>query len=405
MRFDEIDLKPEIHRALESMGYTELTPVQEQTLPPILENRDILAFAETGSGKTSACGIPLVQRIDPSNRNVQVLIMVPTRELALQYVDEIGHIAQYLDISPFAVYGGFDMDIQRAKLRDGVHVLVATPGRLIDHLCNAELSVSEVMTLVLDEADEMLNMGFIDDIKFVMSCILAEHQTLLFSATMPRDIEDLATSYLRNPVKIELSRESAVPESLSHHFKHLSPPQRLSFLKSYLNDPAVKQAIVFCNSRQNGERLFGQLKNEYESLDYIQGGLSQSRRTSIFNRFKRGAVRLLIATDVAARGLDFTNVTHVINYDFPTSAETYINRTGRAGRMGRVGTAITLVTRRDLRSLEIILRENHIEPMWDGKAPDMSQSRRAGSDRKRSKLADTRRPRRKKQRGTPTPSS
>jgi ATP-dependent RNA helicase DeaD len=391
MKFKELDLKPEILKALEAMGYTDLTPVQEETFPHVLQDRDLLALAETGSGKTSACGIPLIQRIDPSHNSPQALILVPTRELALQYVEEIGQIAHYLDISPFAVFGGFDMDVQRAKLRDGVHILVATPGRLIDHLYNSELSLRDIKTLVLDEADEMLNMGFVDDIKFIMSCITVEHQTLLFSATMAKDIEDLATSYLRDPVKIELNRDRVAPQRLSHHFKFVSPRERLQAVKNYMAEQAVRQALIFCNSRRNGESLFEELRKDFASLEYIHGGLDQSRRISIFNRFKNGQITVLLATDVAARGLDFTRVTHVINYDFPSSVETYTNRTGRTGRMGKVGTALTLVNRRDLEALRRLLQTNRIQPVWHGEPPNLDQqaprrdsrARRGGAPRRR----------------------
>ena len=367
------------------MGYTSLTPVQEQALPHVLANRDLLALAETGSGKTSACGIPLVQKIDPSNRNIQGLILVPTRELALQYVDEIDCIARYTDISPFAVFGGFDMDIQRAKLRDGVHILVATPGRLIDHLRNWGLPLCNVCTLVLDEADEMLNMGFFDDIKFIMSCIVCEHQTLLFSATMPKEIEELAASCMKEPVKVKLNRENRAPQSLSHHFRFLRHMERSTFIVEYLGAEELKQAIVFCNSRANGDRLYVELRRAHISVDYLHGGLDQPRRTAIYNKVKKCEIKVLLATDVAARGLDFSHVTHVINHDFPLSAEAYINRTGRTGRMGRVGTAITFVTSRDLETMERLVSDSRIVPVWDGEPPDIAQVRQQPKSQEKGK--------------------
>ncbi len=376
MKFTDLKLKPEILKALTAMGFTDLTPIQEQTFFAILDNRDIMALAETGSGKTSACGIPLVQKIEPLNRNIQSLILVPTRELALQYVSEIDNISRFLGISPFAIYGGFPMDIQKAKLQDGVHILIATPGRLIDHLYNGELSLSEVKTLVLDEADEMLNMGFIDDVKFIMSCIIADHQTLLFSATMPEDITDLATSCLHEPLTIELNRENIAPQNISHYFNFLPAGQRLPAIREYLKDETPKQAIIFCNSKRNSEKLFNQLKGGLKSLEYIHGGLDQSHRTSIFNRFKKGGIKTLLATDVAGRGLDFTRVSHVINFDFPRNAEIYTHRTGRTGRMGNAGTAMTFITDRDLPAMKRLLHDNRITPLWLGTAPDLSLSRR-----------------------------
>ena len=209
MKFSELDLKPDVLRALKEMGYETLTPVQEQTLPYILAQRDIIAMAETGSGKTAACAVPLVQAVDPALRSVQALILVPTRELALQYVTEISQIAKHTGVEAFAIYGGFSMAIQMGKLEHGVHILVATPGRLIDMLYNTSLRLSDVRTFVLDEADEMLNQGFEQDVEFVFSCLVHEHQTLLFSATMPTAIKHLTKKYLKDPALVELNKEQA----------------------------------------------------------------------------------------------------------------------------------------------------------------------------------------------------
>ena len=221
------------------MGYKDLTPIQEKTFSPILSGRDLLARAETGSGKTAACGIPLVQRIDPSLNAIQVLILVPTRELALQYVEEIDKISKFTDVVPFAVFGGFSMEIQKAKFRDRVHILVATPGRLIDFLYNTtSIDLSCVRTLVLDEADEMLKMGFIEDVDFIMSCLIHEHQTLFFAATMPQEIDRLIRTYLKDPVRVELNKEQIAPESLAHHFQYTERRDRLNTLIEYLNKEA-----------------------------------------------------------------------------------------------------------------------------------------------------------------------
>jgi ATP-dependent RNA helicase DeaD len=374
MLFTELDLQPTILRALAEMGYEELTPIQEQTIPHILEGKDVLGLAETGSGKTGACAIPLVQRIDPSLRAIQVLILVPTRELALQYVQEVDEISKYSPVVPFAVFGGFDMDIQKAKLRHGVHVLVATPGRLIDLIWNHRLDLTQVRTVVLDEADEMLKMGFIEDVDFIMSCMLQEHQTLLFSATMLAPVERLAQQYLKDPLRIELNRERRQPQSLAHHFRYVRG-SRLEALVEYIQGADIKQGLLFCNSRDRAADLFRDLEKRVRSLEIIHGGLEQERRTSIFRRFRQKKIRFLIATDVAGRGLDFSHVTHVINYDFPFNAEVYTHRTGRTGRMGRQGTAVTFVNDRDLKDLKALLRVNRIEPVWQGESPDLEQVR------------------------------
>ncbi|MEW6754430.1 MAG: DEAD/DEAH box helicase [Candidatus Latescibacterota bacterium] len=375
MRFDELDLHPGLLQALSDMRYEELTPIQVETIPHILAGRDVIGLAETGSGKTGACAIPLVQRVAAEERVIQVLIIVPTRELALQYVQEVDNIAAHTDVVPFAVFGGFDMDIQKAKLRHGVHILVATPGRLIDLIWNERLDVSHVRTVVLDEADEMLKMGFIEDIDFVMSCLIQEHETLLFSATMPPEIERLAQQYLRAPVRIQLNREQIAPQSLKHHFVYVPDRRRLEALVHYLDEHEVRQAILFCNSRDGATDLHRRLQGRLASLEIIHGGLDQERRTSIFRRFRQNRIRYMVATDVAGRGLDFSHVSHVINVDFPRTAEVYTHRTGRAGRMGREGTAVTLVTDRDLHDLKCMAAANRVEPVWEGSEPDLSRSR------------------------------
>jgi ATP-dependent RNA helicase DeaD len=382
MKFSELDLKPEILKALTDMGYKELTPIQEKTFSPVLNGRDLLARAETGSGKTAACGIPLVQMIDPLLNAIQALILVPTRELALQYVEEISKISRFTDVVPFAIFGGFSMEIQKGKLKDRVHVLVATPGRLIDFLYNTtSIDLSCVRTLVLDEADEMLKMGFIEDIDLILSCLIHEHQTLFFAATMPEEINRLIRIYLKEPVRVELNKEQVAPESLAHHFQYTGRRDRLNALIEYLKGEKISQAIIFCNSRHHGEKLIKELEGKFKSIEYIHGGLEQSRRTSIFERFRRNEITFMVATDVAGRGLDFSHVSHVINYDYPCRLESYTNRTGRTGRMGRSGIAMTFVTDQELEDLKALFKINRIDPVWHGNIPNLQvvpQHRREG---------------------------
>ncbi len=371
MKFTELNLKPQILAALKKMEYVDLTPVQEKTFPHILAGRDIIARAETGSGKTAACGVPLVQMVDPSIKAIQALIIVPTRELALQYVGMIADIAKRTTVKPFAVYGGFSMAIQVGKLNHGVDILVATPGRLIDMLYNTPLSLSEVRTFVLDEADEMLNMGFITDVEFVISCLIHEHQTLLFSATMPKEVERLAKKYLKDPLTIYMNKGQTAPQSLQHHFLYVQPRHRLESLMKYLKEAKPKQAIIFCNSRNNAEKLYDHLKGDVASTEIIHGGLDQSRRTSLFNRFRKMDIKIMVATDLASRGLDFSHASHVINYDFPANKEAYTHRTGRTARMGRKGVAMTLCTKSDLYNVKAVITINRITPIWQGETPDM----------------------------------
>lgn len=369
MKFSEIELKAPLRKALAEMGFEDLTPIQEATFPIVLKGTDLLALAETGSGKTSACGIPLVQSIEKESGFLQALVIVPTRELALQYVDEIDRIAKYSDVKPFAVFGGFSMDIQKAKLKDGVHILIATPGRLIDLVYSNLVSLSNVKTLVLDEADEMLNMGFVDDIRFIMSCVVHDHQTLFFSATMPKDVEQLARQLLDHPQKVELISKQSRPQSLQHRFCYLAHHQKVSKLIQLSEDKDRGQIIIFVNSRHGGEKLFKQIKTKLSRCDYIHGGLDQNLRTTIFGKFKDGKIDVLLATDIAGRGLDFAQVTHVVNYDLPRNRESYTHRTGRAGRMGRKGVALTLVGARDLADCKRLLMSLKLEPDWDGDAP------------------------------------
>lgn len=383
MKFTDLDLKPEILAALKDIKYVDLTPVQEKTFPHILAGRDIIARAETGSGKTAACAIPLVQMVDPSIKAIQSLILVPTRELALQYVSAISDIANKTDVNPFAVYGGFSMQTQTAKLEHGVDILVATPGRLIDLLYNTSLSLSEVRTFVLDEADEMLSMGFISDIEFILSCLVHEHQSLLFSATMPKKIEILANKFLKDPLTLYMGKTTQTPQSLKHHFLQTAPRHRLEALISFLEKAAPKQTIIFCNSRRSAEKLYDHLKKaNRHKTEIIHGGLEQNKRTSLFNRFRKMDITTMVATDLASRGLDFTHASHVINYDFPKFIEAYTHRTGRTARMGRKGIALTLFTRSDLRVLKNIIDKNKIKPIWENDAPNLDNLPRSKKQKK-----------------------
>ncbi len=377
MKFEELDLKPDIQRALKEMGYETLTPVQEQTLPHILAGRDLIAMAETGSGKTAACGVPIVQAVDPALRTVQALVLVPTRELALQYVTEISKIGKRAGVEAFAIYGGFSLAIQMGKLEHGVHILVATPGRLIDMLYNTSLRLSNVRTFVLDEADEMLDQGFEQDVEFIFSCLIHEHQTLLFSATMPAEIKRLTKKYLNDPALVELNKEQAAPSSLEHCFVDVKPHHKLERLLALIEAEKPVQAILFCNSRRGCETLYDQLKKKLDSVDVIHGGQDQNKRTSLFRKFKNQQIKYMIATDIAGRGLDFAHASHVVNYDFPLNAEVYTHRTGRTARMGRKGRAVTFCTLRDIGKLKRILHQNKVTPVWLGESAPLTNAHKA----------------------------
>ncbi len=369
MKFSDLVLAPDIQQSLADMGYDDMTPIQESAIPHILEGKDLIGLAETGSGKTGACAVPLVQMVDPDLSELQALILVPTRELAQQYVSEIAKVSHHTNVAPFAMFGGFDMDIQRAKLKHGVHILVATPGRLIDFVWNNPLPLNHIRTVVLDEADEMMKMGFIENVDFIFSCMMHDHQTLLFSATMPKEVKRLAEAYQTDPVRIELNRDQVAPQSLRHCFTVIREDDRLDSLKRYLKREDIRQAILFCNSRTGSSRLLRDLRGAFDSVEIIHGGLEQPQRTSIFNRFRSMDIKLLVATDVAARGLDFDHVSHVINYEYPHTELIYTHRTGRAGRMGREGIAMTFLTRRDLGGMRRLIQTTRLEPEWLGDVP------------------------------------
>jgi len=378
-KFTDLNLRPDVLDALDKIGYKELTPIQEATFQPIIDGKDIVGLAETGSGKTSACVIPLVQNVDPKLNETQALILVPTRELALQYVKEVELMAESSNISCFAIFGGFSMDIQKAKLRHGVQILVATPGRLIDFLYNTEdVSLKSIKTLVLDEADEMLKMGFEDDVRFVISCIVNEHQTLLFSATMSKKIDKITDELLVDPLKIKLTSERKAPQSLKHYFKSVHPKAKVDEIKKYYESEEIGQSIIFCNSRNGANELYDTLKGSLKSIDMIHGGLDQNVRSSIFSKFKSGKFNHIIATDIAGRGLDFSKITHVINYDMPRELENYTHRTGRAGRMGRKGTALTFISNRDFGTLKELLKDTSLESEWLGEEPNLTKPANKG---------------------------
>ncbi|MCP4254214.1 MAG: DEAD/DEAH box helicase, partial [Candidatus Scalindua sp.] len=332
MKFSELDLPSDILGALEKMGFEEMTPVQEAAYPIIAGGHDLCALAETGSGKTAACAIPLIEKVDSELNEIQGLVIVPTRELCIQYVTEMQHIARKTNIVPFAVYGGFDKDIDIAKLKHGVHILVATPGRLLDYLYSGVISFKHVKCAILDEADELLKVGFLEDIEFILSCIIREHQTLLFSATMPEDIKKLAHDCLRDPRHISLITERKAPESIDHYFAYQHPKDKHAELVKYLKEEDVKQALIFCNARHVVDKMYDSIRKEFENVGYIHAGLSQDKRTSVFRQFKNMKIRYLFASDVAGRGLDFSHVSHVVNWSLPRGRELYTHRTGRTGR-------------------------------------------------------------------------
>lgn len=367
--FNDLGLDPAILKSLERMGFKEPSPIQAEAIPLIMQGKDLIALAKTGSGKTAACAIPVCHRIKTEYTHVQALIIVPTRELALQYATETQKIGAEKGVKAFAVFGGEDANMQLSKLKHGVQVLVATPGRLIDFIYSRLIDLSNVETLILDEADEMLSMGFYDDLEFIMQCLVHEHQTLLFSATMPKQIRSIAMMHMKDPCEVLLTQQQVSPSTIEHRFLHCHHEDKSSALARLIGELEPKQAIIFCRSRDEVERVCRTLKQKFDGVDYLHAGLSQDIRTIITGKFRSGRVRFLVATDVAARGLDFSGITHVFIYHLADDPDVYVHRSGRTGRCEREGVVVTLVTDRELRALKGVLAAIQREAIWIGTPP------------------------------------
>lgn len=367
--FSEFSLDESILKALEKVGYKTATPVQAVAIPHILAGRDIIALAQTGSGKTAACSIPICQKVDLARSGIQALVLVPTRELALQYATEVQKVGAVKGVKVFAMMGGEDASMQRAKLKSGVHVLVATPGRLIDFIYDRAISLEDVETVILDEADEMLSMGFYEDLEFIIQCLVHEHQTLLFSATMPKEISKLAKQHMKDPEELVLERKGDSLGQIDHRFLYCSHTSRIVDLKDRMRELKPKQAIIFCHSRIQVEQVARELKKQFNDTEYLHAGMAQNVRQIVTNKFRQGRVRFLVATDVASRGLDFSNVTHVFIYQLSDDPYLYVHRAGRTGRYDKKGMVVTLITKRELSSLNKVLALLKQEATWIGEPP------------------------------------
>lgn len=371
--FSQFHLDPLILKALDKMGFKDPSPIQMQTLPLIQQKKDLIALAQTGSGKTAACAIPICHAIDTTQKDIQALIIVPTRELALQYATEAQKIGNLKGVKTFAIFGGEDAQIQQSKLRHGVHVLVATPGRLIDFIYARQINLSSVKTLVLDEADEMLSMGFYEDLEFIIQCLIQSHQTLLFSATMPNSIKQLARQHMKEPVEINLTVKEKSPENIDHQFVYCHPDRRNQELIQLLKTMEPVQSIIFCQSRLQVEHVCRALRQQLQEVDFLHAGLSQDIRNIVTSKFRSGKIRFLVATDVVARGLDFSRISHVFIYELAADPAIYVHRSGRTGRYDKTGSVISLVTNRELSILRYILKHIKREPKWIGSPPPLKK--------------------------------
>ena len=368
--FLELGLKEPINKALTDLGYEKPTVIQEKAIPQIISSTDDLkAFAQTGTGKTAAFSLPILELLDTKNSNVQAIILSPTRELAVQIGNNIKEFCKYLkDVKVTTVYGGSSMEDQIRSLKRGSQIVVGTPGRTVDLIKRRALKLGNVQWLVLDEADEMLNMGFKDELDKVLDATPDTKQTLLFSATFPREVESIARNYMTNPVEITSGEKNAGSENVSHEFYSVTERTRYPALKRIADLNPDIYAIIFCRTRRETQEVADNLIRDGYSADSLHGDLSQGQRDSVMGKFRKKTIKILVATDVAARGLDVTELTHVLNHKLPDQIENYTHRSGRTGRAGNKGISIVLVNGKEkgkLRQIERIIKKKFIE----GKVP------------------------------------
>ncbi len=378
LRFSDLELPESVARAVTEIGFETPTPIQARAVPFLMAGRDLIGQAQTGTGKTAAFALPLVSKLDPSRREVQALILAPTRELALQVAGGVHDLAKYTGLRVVPVYGGQPIDRQIRALQSGAHIVVGTPGRVQDHLRRGSLKLDKVSYCVLDEADEMLALGFLEEIEIILAELPFERQTAFFSATVPPRIGELMKRFLRNPERVTIESKQRTLSTTNQAYYEVAPGKKLDALGRILDMETPGPTIVFCRTRQDTNDLSEALRLRGYMADAIHGDMTQSERERVLRRFREGQSDLLVATDVAARGLDIEHVTHVINYDIPFDVEQYIHRIGRTGRAGRSGDAITIIERRQLKQLRFIekLIGATIKPVRLPTAADIAARRR-----------------------------
>ena len=395
MSFNDLGLKAELVRAVSEKGYDSPTPIQTQAIPLVLEGRDLMGSAQTGTGKTAGFTLPLLQRLaeNPPSQNgrrpIRALVVTPTRELAAQVHDSIVNYGRYLSLKSTVVFGGVSINPQKQKLIRGVDILVATPGRLLDHVGQRSVDLSKVEILVLDEADRMLDMGFIHDIRKVLALVPKQKQTLLFSATFSDDIKKLASGLMKSPALIEVARRNTTVEAIEQTVHPVDKGRKRELLSFLIGSEQWQQVLVFSRTKHGANRLAEQLITDGINAAAIHGNKSQGARTRALSEFKSGKVRVLVATDIAARGLDIDQLPHVVNYDLPNVPEDYVHRIGRTGRAGREGEAVSLVCVDELKLLkdiERLIKREIPKRVIEGYQPDPSikaEPIKNGRDQKR----------------------
>lgn len=381
-KFEDFGLSSEILKALNDLGYVSPTPIQVQAIPLVLEGKDVMGAAQTGTGKTAGYSLPMLQSLmfsantsmSPARHPVRALILVPTRELADQVYEDVKRYAKYTPVKSAVVFGGVDMPSQTSILRAGVEILIATPGRLLDHVQQKNVNLSQTQILVLDEADRMLDMGFLPDLQRIVNLLPKQRQNLLFSATFSNDIRKLAKSFMKDPVTVEVARQNATAENVKQTVYRIEESEKNAAVEHILKDKGEKQVLIFSNTKAGASRLARQLEKTGLKASAIHGDKTQGERTATLEAFKSGDIDILVATDVAARGLHIEELPFVINFDLPYVAEDYVHRIGRTGRAGSKGEAISLYSEKDERLLKEIekLIKRQLSPE---KIPDFDSGR------------------------------
>lgn len=357
MRFDELEISDKIIRAVTEMGFEEATPIQAQAIPEVMSGIDIIGQAQTGTGKTAAFGIPLLERVDPKNKNIQAVVLCPTRELAIQVADEIRRLGKFMHgVKVVPIYGGQDIVKQIRSLKSGVQIVIGTPGRVMDHMRRKTVKFNDVSMIVLDEADEMLNMGFRDDIETILQDTPQERQTVLFSATMPKPIMDIAAKYQKDAKLIRVVRKELTVKNIEQYYFEVRPKNKEEVLSRLLDIYNPHLSIVFCNTKKQVDELVTGLQGRGYFAEGLHGDMKQQQRDRVMNGFRKGRTDILVATDVAARGIDVDDVDAVFNYDLPQDDEYYVHRIGRTGRAGKDGLAFSFVVGKEVYKLKEIQR-------------------------------------------------
>lgn len=355
--FKDFNVSEQIQKAIADMGFEELTPIQSLSIPHILEGKDVIGQAQTGTGKTCAFGIPAIEAIDPDIEGIQVLVLCPTRELAIQSAEELKSVSKYTKgVSILPVYGGQPIDRQIYALKKRPKIIIGTPGRIMDHMRRHTLKFMDLKMVILDEADEMLNMGFREDIDTILEKVPAQRQTVLFSATMPKEIMELTSRYQNKPVHIKVARKALTVPNIEQFYLEVSESSKLEVLSRLIDTNNIKLSLVFCNTKKRVDQLASSLQSRGYSTEALHGDMRQEQRDRVMAKFRKGNIDILIATDVAARGIDVDGVEAVFNYDLPNDDEYYVHRIGRTGRAGKNGKSFTFVVGREIHKLKDIQR-------------------------------------------------